>query len=68
MSEASSIANGSAHWTRLRAANANISTRTPISNPLPTMSSTYFHKNCINTMNRHMANVIRSSGMKVFRI
>ena len=35
---------------------------------IPTISSTYLHRNCINTMKRQMKNVIRNRGKKLFRI
>jgi hypothetical protein len=61
MREESSIAKGSAMGTRDRAAYPKNSKRTDISSPFPTISSTYFHKNCISTMNRHTKNVAKNA-------
>ena len=48
ISEASKIASGSAIGTRNRAAYINISAKTGIPKPFPTMSSMYLHRNCIS--------------------
>lgn len=33
--------------------------------PLPTISSTYFHRNCMSTMKRQMPKVMKNNGRKV---
>ena len=63
INDASKIDNGNAMGINWRAAYKNISPSTFNPNPLPIISSTYFHKNCINTRKRHIANVIRNSGI-----
>jgi hypothetical protein len=35
-----------------------------LSPALPTISSTYFHRNCINTKKRHMAKVTEEAGYR----
>jgi hypothetical protein len=42
--------------------------RTPISNPLPTNSSTYLQRNCIMNMKRQIKNVPEKSNRKLFRM
>lgn len=66
--DASKIDNGKANGIRLSDAYKNISARTFKSNPFPTMSSTCFQRNCINTKKRQMTNVIENSGRKDCRI
>ena len=62
--DASNIARGKARGTNCRAAYINISSNTSVSKPFPTMSSTYFQRNCITTKNRQITKVIRNSGRK----
>ena len=68
INEANSTANGKAIGTRLRAAYINIYAITAMSIPFPTMSSIYFQRNCINTINRQMPKVMKNNGRNVCSI
>ena len=68
ISEANKTAKGSAIGTRLRAAYINISANTAMSMPFPTISSIYFQRNCINTINSQMPKVMKNNGRNVCSI
>ena len=68
INEANRIAKGSAIGTRNKAAYINISANTGIPRPFPTISSMYRQRNCINTINRQIPNVIRNNGRNVCSI
>lgn len=68
MIEASNIESGRARGIRFSEAYKNISPRTLISKPFPTISSIYFQRNCISTKNKQMTNVIENNGRKDCRI
>ena len=68
INEASRIASGKAMGTRNSAAYINISANMGMPKPLPTISSIYLHRNCINTINRQMPNVMKNNGRNVCNI
>ena len=67
ISAARRMARGRDIGIRVRADRKKNCANTLSSSPFPTSSSTYFHKNCIMKMNRHIKNVPAKSNKKLLR-
>jgi hypothetical protein len=65
MIEANSMASGKASGTSPKDAYVSNSATIFHSNPLPTKSSMYFHRNCISRINTQMKKVIKKGPRKL---